>query len=71
MKNLIKTAIAFSNPPHEDFDYLARLFKQVKPGFAGDYKELKMMGGFSVRDIEILTKVSKSQVSRELMGVTR
>jgi len=69
LKNLIKTAIAFSNP-HEDFDYLARLFKQIKPGFAGDYKELQAMG-FSVRDIEILTKVSKSQVSRELMGVTQ
>jgi hypothetical protein len=69
LKNLIKTAIAFSNP-HEDFDYLARLFRQVKPGFAGDYKELKMMG-FSVRDIEILTKVSKSQVSRELLGITQ
>jgi Cdc6-like AAA superfamily ATPase len=65
LKNLIKTAIAFSNP-NEDFDYLARLFKQIKPGFSGDYKEFQALG-FSVRDIEILSKVSKSRVSRELM----
>lgn len=65
LKNLIKTAIAFSNP-NEEFDYLARLFKQVKPGFSGDYREFQTLG-FSVRDIEILSKVSKSRVSRELM----
>lgn len=65
LKNLIKTAIAFSNP-HEEFDYLARLFKQIQPGFSGDYKEYQALG-FSVRDIEILSKVSKSRVSRELI----
>jgi len=65
LKNLIKTAIAFSNP-NEEFDFLARLFKQIRPGFSGDYKEFQMLG-FSLRDIEILSKVSKSRVSRELM----
>lgn len=65
LKNLIKTAIAFSNP-NEEFDYLSRLFKQIKPDFSGDYKEFQSLG-FSVRDIEILSKVSKSRVSRELM----
>ncbi|AEC02477.1 ATP-binding protein [Parasphaerochaeta coccoides] len=66
LKNIIKTAIAFSNP-HEDFDYLSRLFRQTRPDFAGDYKDLQNMG-FSIRDIEILSKVSKSSISRELMG---
>ena len=65
LKNLIKTAIAFSNPT-EEFDYLSRLFKQIKPSFSGDYKEFQTLG-FSVRDIEVLSKVSKSRVSRELM----
>ncbi|MFA5467773.1 MAG: ATP-binding protein [Sphaerochaetaceae bacterium] len=69
LKNLIKTAIAFSNP-HEDFDYLARLFKQVLPQFSGDYKDLQALG-FSMRDIEVLSKVSKSQVSRILMEEKR
>jgi hypothetical protein len=66
LKNMIKTAIAFSNP-NEEFDYLARLFRQVRPDFSGGYQEYQALG-FSVRDIEILTKVSKSQVSRELSG---
>lgn len=65
LKNLIKTAIAFSNP-HEDFDYLSKLFKQIKPDFSGDYKTLQAMG-FSVRDIEILSKASRSSISRELV----
>ncbi len=65
LKNLIKTAIAFSNP-NEEFDYLSRLFMQIQPGFSGDYKEYQALG-FSVRDIEILSKVSKSRVSRALM----
>jgi SpoVK/Ycf46/Vps4 family AAA+-type ATPase len=65
LKNVIKTSIAFSNP-HEDFDYLARLFRQVMPKFSGDYKDLQTLG-FSVREIEILSKVSKSKVSRILM----
>lgn len=65
LKNLIKASIAFSNP-HEEYDYLTRLFKQVMPEFSGDYKDLQTMG-FSVREIEILSKVSKSTVSRILM----
>ncbi|MDD3997100.1 MAG: ATP-binding protein, partial [Sphaerochaetaceae bacterium] len=66
LKNIIKSAIAFSNP-NEEFDYLARLFKQIQPGSPANYKELQGHG-FSVRDIEILSKVSKSQVARNLKG---
>lgn len=69
LKNLIKTAIAFSNP-NDEFDYLARLFKQTLPTFSGGYKELQTLG-FSVRDIEILSKVSKSRVSRILVEEKR
>jgi SpoVK/Ycf46/Vps4 family AAA+-type ATPase len=67
LKNLIKTAIAFSNP-NEELDYLARVYKQIQDNTSFDYKQLQNQG-FSVRDIEILSKVSKSQVSRELMGM--
>lgn len=63
MSNLIRTSIAFSDPNNE-FDYLRRLVKYaVKDPL--DLKELRGKG-FTVREIEILTGVSKSQVSREL-----
>lgn len=64
LKNLIRSSIAFSNPSDE-FDYLSRLFKQINPSFSGDYKKYQECG-FTLRDIEILTKVSKSSISREL-----
>jgi hypothetical protein len=66
LKNLIKTSIAFSNP-QDPFDYLRRLFTQVRPGCSMACKELQDMG-FTVREIEILTTVSKSKVARELQG---
>lgn len=63
LKNAIRAAVAFSNPADE-FDYLKRLYKSVCPNQL-DVKELQKHG-FTVREIEILTGVSKSQVSREL-----
>lgn len=63
LKNIIRAAIAFSNPADE-FDYLKRLYKSICPGLA-DMKTLQTQG-FTVREIEILTGISKSQVSREL-----
>lgn len=64
LKNLIRSSIAFSNPSDE-YDYLIRLFKQANPNFSGNYKDYQDMG-FTLREIEILTKVSKSSISREL-----
>lgn len=65
LKNLIKTSIAFSNPNNE-FDYLKRLLISVsKNKTLPNLKEMQDYG-FTVREIEILTGVSKSQVSREL-----
>lgn len=66
LKNIIRTSIAFSNPGDE-FDYLRRLYFSVCGKKAGDLRELQDQG-FTVREIEILTGVSKSQVSRELKG---
>ncbi len=63
--NIIKTSIAFSDPSNQ-YDYLKRLYIN----FCKDSKKLDIRfmhkEGFTVREIEILTGMSKSQVSREL-----
>ncbi len=66
LKNLIKTSIAFSNPNNE-FDYLKDLYKKIHNNLQFDIKYLQEKG-FTVREIEILTGVSKSQVARGLTG---
>lgn len=66
LKNLIKTSIAFSNSS-KDFDYLSKLYKNLyKDNLDLQYLKQK---GFTVREIEILTGISKSQVSRMTRGV--
>ena len=64
LKNLIKTSLAFSSPNNE-YDYLKRLYVSVYNKSENDLKVLQEQG-FTVREIEILTSVSKSKVSREL-----
>lgn len=64
LKNLIKTSIAFSNP-NEEFDYLRRLYFTVTNNQKVDICDLQKQG-FTVREIEILSGISKSQVSRVL-----
>ncbi|WP_455757502.1 AAA family ATPase [Sulfurimonas sp.] len=65
LKNLIKTSIAFSDSNNE-YDYLKKLYINVSKN--NENMNLKQLqnSGFTVREIEILTGVSKSQVSREL-----
>jgi SpoVK/Ycf46/Vps4 family AAA+-type ATPase len=65
LKNVIKTSLAFSDPNNE-YDYLKKLYESIDP--KNDTTDLKALqnNGFTVREIEILTGVSKSQVSREL-----
>ena len=65
LKNLIKTSIAFSDSNNE-YDYLKKLYLNVTK--TEENMDLKYMQnkGFTVREIEILTGISKSQVSREL-----
>lgn len=65
LKNIIKTAIAFSDSSNK-YDYLRKLYETVHAG-SSDLKQLQDEG-FSLRDIEILTGVSKSQAARELQG---
>lgn len=63
LKNAIKTSIAFSSSSDE-FDYLRRLYESLY-GKKIDIKVLQEHG-FTVREIEILTGISKSKVAREL-----
>ena len=65
LKNIIKTSLAFSNPKNE-YDYLIRLYENITDSkIDGNIKKLQSEG-FSVREIEKLTGISKSQVSRGL-----
>lgn len=66
IKNLIKTSVAFSDM-QDGMDYFRRLYYAVCGEKPEDLKLLQEQG-FTVREIEILTKKSKSSVSRELKG---
>lgn len=66
LSNIIKTAIAFSNPG-EPYDYMRRLYKEAVGGSVPDTKTLREQG-FSMREIEMLTGMPISSVSRELKG---
>ncbi len=67
LKNIIKTSLAFSDSSQE-FDYLRKLFSSL--GYGDKLKDLKYLqtNNFTVREIEKLTGISKSQVSREIGG---
>lgn len=65
LKNLIKTCIAFSDPNNE-YDYLKRLYQHIDPNYLSNDFRYMQEKGFTVREIEILTGISKSQVSRDL-----
>lgn len=64
LKNYIKISIAFSKT-NDEFDYLKRIYKDAMKGKEISLKVMQEQG-FTVREIEILSGVSKSQVSREL-----
>lgn len=65
LKNIVKTSLAFSNSSNK-YDYLVKLFTTTKG--REELADLKRLhnSGFTLREIEILTGISKSQISREL-----
>lgn len=65
LRNLIKTSLAFSDP-NSEYDYLKKLYQSVSSK-GSDLKTLQK-SGFSTRDMEILTGISKSQIARDLKG---
>lgn len=64
LKNIIRTAVAFSNP-EDGLDYFRRLYYAVVNEKPEDLKKLQSQN-FTVREIELLSKVPKSTVAREL-----
>lgn len=64
LKNLIRTAVAFSDPGNE-CDYLRKLYIAITGNREVDLKSLQE-AGFTLREMELLTGISKSQVAREL-----
>lgn len=66
LTNLLKVSLAFGDPT-KPFDYLARIYKDLHKKTIIDLSELKDEG-YTVREIGVLTGISKSQVSRELRG---
>lgn len=67
LKNMIKTAVAFSDPD-DGMDYFRRLYYTVCGERPDDLRKLQSQN-FTVREIEILSKKSKSSVARELKEI--
>ncbi|MGL5429031.1 MAG: AAA family ATPase, partial [Cetobacterium sp.] len=65
LKNLIKSSLAFSDPNNE-YDYLKRLYKTITRDLKENTLKEIQEKGFTVRELEILTGISKSQISRDL-----
>lgn len=65
LKNLIKVSLAFSDPLNE-YDYMRRLVKYVTKDTSMPGLETLNEMEFTIREMEILTGISRSQISREL-----
>lgn len=64
LKNLIRTAVAFGDP-NDGMDYFRRLYYAVNGKQPQNLKELKSQK-FTIREIEILSRIPRSTVAREL-----
>ena len=64
LKNIIRTAVAFSNPNDEE-DYFRRLYSEITGKRPDNLQQLKK-NNFTVREMAILTGKSKSTIDREL-----
>ncbi len=64
LENAIKVSLGFSNASDE-YDYLRRLYLSIVGNEGLEVDELKSRG-FTFREIEFLTGVSKSKLSRDL-----
>lgn len=66
MIQLIKTAIAFSDASNE-YNYLRRIYLELNENVTPNIQKLTD-DGFTTREIEIITCIPKSSVSRRLKG---
>lgn len=64
MKQIIKVSLAFSDQSNE-YDYLRRLYNELNKCENPTIQEL-IEKGFTTREIEVITTISKSSVSRKL-----
>lgn len=64
LKNIIKTSVAFSDM-NDGLDYFRRLYLAITGIKPKNLKKLQEEG-FTIREMSILTKISKSSVAREL-----
>lgn len=62
LSNIIKTSVAFSDPT-DSFDYLKRILRIALNNEEYTPRDL-IEKGFTLREVEILTGISKSQLSR-------
>lgn len=67
LKNMIKSAVAFSDPK-DGLDYFRRLYYATFEELPDDIVYLKKQG-FTIREISVLTKKSKSSIDRELKEI--
>ena len=67
LKQIIKTSIAFSDDSNE-YDYLRKIYLALN----GNPEKIDIQqlneSGYTTREIEILTRIPKSSVSRKLKG---
>lgn len=66
LKNIIRTAIVFSDPSTPN-EYITNLLKSLNPNIKISFNSLKEMG-FSLREMEVITDISRSTLSRMMKG---
>lgn len=67
LKQIIKTSIAFSDDSNE-YDYLRKIYLTLNNNPEKIDIQLLNESGYTTREIEILTRIPKSSVSRKLKG---
>ena len=64
---IIKTSVAFADPENE-FDYLRKIYLALNNNTSEISIQALQEQGYTTREIEVLTKIPKSSVSRKLKG---
>ncbi len=67
LKNILKTSVAFSDPG-DSLNYLRKIWHTLQGEKGSSIPENLKKQGFTLREIEILTGISKSQLSRKFNG---
>ena len=68
LKNILKTSLAFSDNSNP-YDYLKRIYITLSKENGNENLRNIQEKGFTVRELEILTGISKSQISRKIKEI--